>query len=732
MMTSMRRTGLLWALCVLSGPWQPTALAQSTDPEPAGFTQTQAAAGKIAYDRHCASCHGAGLEGAGITPGLAGDRFDVHWRGVPADRLMSQLRRMPPESPGGLSAETYAGVLAYILQFNGIAAGDEPVPAGAAALAGLTIPSASGTQSASIGPAGDTSSAPTSSARLRRLGAVTHAMLRDPPDEDWLSWRRTYDSQGFSALAQIDRRNVDGLELVWRVPLAPGENNPMPLVHDGVMFLFTYPDTVLALDASNGSLLWRHQHAPQVRSSKKMGIALHGHKVLVPTSDLHVLALDARTGERIWDHGIEIETAAWAGGNSERSREPGQNHGGYQLRSAPWVAGGLVIQGVTAINVPGGGFVVALDVETGTEAWRFHTVARPGEPGGHSWNDLPLAQRSGGSVWNQGSYDPDLNLVYFGTGPTYDTGPLLHPVDTAGVSNDALFTNTTLALDRQTGALVWYYQHLANDQWDLDWAFERQLMDLPIDGATRRVVLTAGKLAILDALDAATGDYLFSIDMGLQNVVETIDPRTGVKSISPDAVPSLTEPHLICPNHYGIRSWPGLAFNPLTNILYLPLTAGCMVAGPDGYGLLSSGVRLAASLHPESSDGTMGRLQAVNLETRTTVWQRREVAPLISAALATAGGVVFAGDLNRSFKAYDDASGEVLWETVLDDVPSSSVVTYAVGGRQHVAVVVGQTNNHVNDWSRVFSGLGADAGMQVNDDPGGGPAILVFALADSS
>lgn len=727
----MRRIGCFSVLMVLLG--QSAGLAQSAGEQPAGFTPAQASAGSTAYNQHCATCHGGTLEGGGITPSLTGERFAGQWSGQSVDLLLAEMRRMPPENPGGLAGDLYANVLAYMLQYNGVASGDVALPTDPDALARLAIPTASGPRLTAAPAAGgaalDSSSDP--SELLDRLGIVTDEMLRNPPPEDWLSWRRTYDSQGFSPLRQINRENVSDLEVAWRVGLPAGENNPMPLVHDGVMFVFTYPDTVLAMDAASGSLLWRYQHEPTVPPSKKMGIALHDDKVLIPTSDLHVLALQAGTGELVWDHAIAIDTPAWVGTNSRRSREPGQNHGGYQLRSAPWVAGDMVIQGITAINVPGGGFVVAIDIETGAEAWRFNTIARPGEPGGNSWNDLPLEQRSGGSVWNQGSYDADLNLVYFGTGPTYDTGPLLHPVTREGVTSDALFTNTTLALDRETGALVWYYQHLANDQWDLDWAFERQIVTLPIDGAAQKVVLTVGKLAILDALDAVTGDYLFSIDMGLQNVVESIDPVTGVKAISPDAVPSLTDTHLICPNHYGTRSWPGLAFSPLTNVLYLPLTAGCMAAGPEGYGLLSSGVRLAARLHPDSSDGNMSRLQAVDLETQELSWQYRQAAPLISALLVTGGGVVFAGDLNRAFKAFDETSGELLWETQLDDVPSSSVVTYSVDGTQYVAVVVGQTNNHVNDWSRVYSRFAPDAGMPVNDSPKGGAAIWAFALDDS-
>ena len=157
---------------------------------------------------------------------------------------------------------------------------------------------------------------------------------------------------------------------------------------------------------------------------------------------------------------------------------------------------------MAASFVPRGGFILAIDINSGEEVWRFNTIARPGEPGGNSWNGLPLDERSGGSVWHQGTYDAELNLIYFGVAPTYDTGPLLHPVDDEGVTSDALYTNCTIALDPNTGELVWHYQHVANDQWDLDWVFERQIVDMQIDGRRRKVVMNVGKMAILDALDA--------------------------------------------------------------------------------------------------------------------------------------------------------------------------------------------------------------------------------------
>ena len=206
-----------------------------------------------------------------------------------------------------------------------------------------------------------------------------------------------------------------------------------------------------------------------------MGLALHGGRVFVPTSDIHVLALNARTGELVWNHEIA---------GTSPSTSPGR--GRYQIRGAPLVVGNKVIQGVTASFSPGGGFIVGLDIESGEEIWRFHTIARPDEPGGNSWNGLPLDQRSGGSVWHQGTYDPELNLVYFGVAPTYDTLPLLKASGDQGVTMEALYTNCTIALNPDTGKLVWHYQHVQNDQWDLDWVFERQIVEMTIGDASAR------------------------------------------------------------------------------------------------------------------------------------------------------------------------------------------------------------------------------------------------------
>ena len=672
------------------------------------FTDAQVSAGKLNYDINCASCHGVNLEGAAVVPALSGNTFANKWSEAAIGSLAIELRQMPPGNTASLNESDYARLAAYILAFNGVAAAPDLDANQLSLQSNSTVPDLLGDRR--VEP--HTRIAAGASEVLEKLTPVTQEMLNNPPAEDWLLWQRSYDNQGYSTLDQINRQTVSDLGLAWRMPLQSGPNNPGPIIHDGIMFLFTFPDTVLAIDAANGSLLWRYQHESTVSSSQKKGVALHGDKVYVPTSDLHVLALNAETGELVWDHGIETE----------------EGLEGYHLRMAPFIVGDTVIQGITSLRIPKGGWILGIDAETGAQKWRFNTIPRPGEPGGNTWNGLPIEDRSGGSVWNAGAYDRELNLVYFGVAPTYDTGPLLYPVNIDGVSNDALYTNATVALNPDTGELVWYYQHLENDQWDLDWAFERQLVTIPFRGETRRAVINVGKLGILDALDAATGDYLFSLDMGLQNVVTDIDPETGYKTINPYTIPQLEETRLICANHYGAKSWPPAAFNPVTRRLFLPLNEGCIEAGPDGrYEILTTGVQMREALFPDSN-GNMGRIQAIDLDEQELAWRHRQPSPVISSILATAGGLVFAGDINRAFKAFDEDTGTVLWETTLDEVPSSTIVSYAVQGTQYLAIVAGQTGYHVNDWQRMYDIFAEQEGMPVNDTPKGGAAIWVFRL----
>ena len=450
-----------------------------------------------------------------------------------------------------------------------------------------------------------------------------------------------------------------------------------------------------------------------------MGLALHGDTVIVPTSDLHVVALHAGTGEVVWDHAIRKE--AEEEGFLAR----------YQLRSAPFVVRDTVIQGVAASFVPKGGFVIGIDAKSGEEIWRFHTIARPGEPGGASWNGLPLEKRSGGSVWHQFTYDPETGLVYFGVAPTYDTGPLLNPADDPGVTSEALYTNSTVALDPDTGKLAWHYQHLANDQWDMDWVFERQLVTLGEGDDERKVVYNVGKLGILDALDAQTGEYLFSVDVGEQNVITRIDAETGAKTVDVSKWPNPEEARVICPVADGARSWPPTSFSPRTNRVYLPLSQWCMTLGPEGFKLLTSGVGIMPAPHPRAGDGTMGRIQAVDLAGRRLDWHHDLPAPMTTSVLATAGGIVFAGDLKPSLKAFDDSTGALLWQAPLDDLPSSSIVSYAIDGRQYVALVVGHGNNHVRAMTRYYDMMRDRLRVTRTDPPRGGAAVWVFALEAS-
>tara|TARA_B100000945_G_scaffold106678_1_gene84513 strand:- start:596 stop:1411 length:816 start_codon:yes stop_codon:yes gene_type:complete len=270
---------------------------------------------------------------------------------------------------------------------------------------------------------------------------------------------------------------------------------------------------------------------------------------------------------------------------------------------------------------------------------------------------------------------------------------------------------------------------MPNDQWDLDWVFERQITELEVNGVTRKVVLTAGKMALYDVLDAATGKYLNSFDVGLQNIVTAVDPHTGDKIINPRAIPNTEDANLLCPMANAGRNWPSASINPITRMLYLPLAEICMMFGPtsDTRTLLTTGVAIVPQ-PMAGSDGKFGRVQAINLETGEMEWNFREVVPPVSATLSTAGGVLFVGTLDNRFLALNDTDGNILWEDDLGDIPNSFPISYGVAGKQYVAVVVGQPSvYHATVLKSYVDGFLGDESPLVNL-PRVGPALVVYSL----
>jgi alcohol dehydrogenase (cytochrome c) len=367
--------------------------------------------------------------------------------------------------------------------------------------------------------------------------------------------------------------------------------------------------------------------------------------------------------------------------------------------------------------------VVGLDAATGRPLWKFNTIARPGEPNGESWNGVPPDKRTGGAVWTAGSYDPETGLAFFGPAPTYDTEPLRKPFFRKGVTNDALYTNATIALDSRTGKLAWYYQHVPNDQWDLDWAFERQIIHIPVNGPTRKLIITAGKEAIYDALDARTGEFMFSLDLGLQNLIAAIDPQTGQKAIKQELIPGDGKTVTVCPNEAAGKSWLPASFDQARLMLYVTLVEVCMDLVPTrkGRGFLTSDVWPTLRA-PINSDGKYGRVQAISLSRRQTIWTLRQRAPVTTGALATEGDLVFAGDLDRWFTAYNAENGDNLWRIRLSDVPNAAPITYVARGKQYVAVVTGRGYGHTEAFFSLVPEIRPAATMS--------SAIWAFELAD--
>ena len=524
-------------------------------------------------------------------------------------------------------------------------------------------------------------------APLERLTPVTDEMLRNPPPGDWLHWRRTYDGWAYSPLKDINRDTVKNLKVAWTWSLnSTGVNEFTPLVHDGVMFMWNFGETIQALDAKTGTLLWQYSHLlPEDYPSlpaffrTKRSLAIGGNKLIVPTTDMHVIALDVKTGTKLWD----VVTDDY---KSLRT----YNSGPLVIKDKVLVGAGNCSPGhANSANgtyagkfPPGGCFITGHDLETGKQLWRFNTIAQADEPGGDTWNNLPNEKRGGGAIWVVGQYDPELNLTYWGTG-----SPSPWSTVTRGTFDaKGLYMNSTLALNPDTGKLVWYYQHIGADPYDQDYAFERIVVTVNFQGRRRKAVITVGKPGIFEAVDAATGQFLFASDPGAQNVATKIDSVTGVKTLLPEPLPDgVTR----CPGNMGARNFPAGSYSPSTNRYYLPIIDTCM--GKMGE--------------------TPARFLAFDLQTMEFAWDIRTRVPQSSATLTTAGGVLFSATPDRYFRAFDDRDGKILWESArLNDIPNAFPITYMVDGKQYIAMPVGSPGLQGNAALRTAPELGVVRG----------------------